>query len=351
MADKLKVGIIGVGGIAGSHLPGWAASQHAELVAGSDVNPDVLKQWGEKNNIKKLVTDPEDLFKDPDIDIIDICTPNNYHAPLSIEALSAGKHVICEKPLAPNPSLIKGMIDARDKSGKLLMTAQHFRFSGKSKAMKAELDKGVLGNIYHARSWMLRRSGAPTRPGFIMKKHSSGGPCIDIGVHILDLTLWFMGNPKPVAVTGVARAEIAHQQGAFSGGSAIPKEFDVEDFAAAFVRFENGATMVIEVSWLLHHDIKGEDMQMWLYGTKAGSHWPKCEIYKTDNDTHQHYNVALQNTRDQLEAHAQECVEFAEAIATGKPSPVPAEQSMQVMAILDGIYKSQEAGGEVKIEY
>jgi predicted dehydrogenase len=350
MSDKLKVGIIGVGGIAGSHIPGWQASEHAELVAGSDVNADVLKKWGEKHNIKKLVTDPEDLLKDPDIDIIDICTPNNYHAPLSIAALSAGKHVICEKPLAPNPDLIKDMIAARDKSGKLLMTAQHFRFSGKSRAMKAELDKGVLGNIYHARSWMLRRSGAPTRPGFIMKKHSSGGPCIDIGVHILDLTLWFMGNPKPVAVTGVARAEIAHQENAFSNwGASIPKEFDVEDFAAAFVRFENGATLVLEVSWLLHHDTMGEDMQMWLYGTKGGSHWPKCELYKTDNATKQHYNITLQNTRDRLEAHAQECVEFAQAVAEGKPSPVPAEQSMQVMAILDGIYKSQQTGGEVKI--
>jgi predicted dehydrogenase len=349
--SKLKVGIIGVGGIAGSHLPGWAASEHAELVAGSDVNPDVLKSWGEKQGITKLVNDPQDLINDPDIDIIDVCTPNNYHAPLSIAALNAGKHVICEKPLAPNPDLIKDMIAARDKSGKELMTAQHFRFSGKSKAMKAEIDKGILGDIYHARSWMLRRSGAPTRPGFIMKEHSSGGPCIDIGVHILDLTLWFMGNPKPVSVTGVARAEIAHQEGAFSGGSAIPKEFDVEDFAAAFVRFETGATLILEVSWLLHHDIRGEDMQMWLYGTKGGSHWPKCEIYNTDNETKQHYNTTLQNTRDQLEAHAQECVEFAQAIAEGKPSPVQAEQSMQVMAILDAIYKSQAAGHEVKIEY
>ena len=351
MSKKLKVGIIGVGGIAGSHLPGWAASEHAELVAGSDVNPDVLKSWGAMQGITRLVTDPKELINDPDIDIIDVCTPNNYHAPLSIAALEAGKHVICEKPLAPNPGLIKDMIAARDKSGKLLMTAQHFRFSGKSKAMKAELDKGVLGDIYHARSWMLRRSGAPTRPGFIMKEHSSGGPCIDVGVHILDLTLWFMGNPRPVSVTGVARAEIAHQKGAFSGGSSIPKEFDVEDFAAAFIRFETGATLVLEVSWLLHHDIRGEDMQMWLYGTKGGSHWPKCEIYQSDNATKQHYNNVLQNTRDQLEAHAQECVEFARAVAEGSPSPVPAEESMQVMAILDAIYKSQAVGREVKIEY
>ncbi len=351
---KLKVGIIGVGGIARSHFPGWEASEHTEIVAGSDINPRVLDAFADRTGATKLVTDPRELFRDPDIDIIDVCTPNNYHAPLSIAALNAGKHVVCEKQLAPNPAQIKKMIAARDKSRKLLMTAQHFRFQGKSKAMKAELDTGVLGDIYHARSWMLRRSGAPVRPGFILKEHSGGGPCIDIGVHILDLTLWFMGNPRPVAVSGVARTEIANQKGAWTrmdGGARIPKKFDVEDMATAFVRFENGATMVLEVSWLLHHNTQGEDMQMWLYGKKGGSHWPNCEVFTTNNDTKQHYNRELMNTRDQLEAHAQECVEFAQAVVDGAPSPVPAEQSMQVMAILDGIYRSQKAGKEVTIKY
>jgi len=243
------------------------------------------------------------------------------------------------------------MIEARDKSGKTLMTAQHFRFQGVSKAMKAELETGVLGDIYHARSWMLRRAGAPTGGGFILKEHSGGGPCIDIGVHILDLTLWFMGNPEPVAVSGSARAELAHQKGAFSqtGGQEIPAHFDVEDFATAYVRFDNGATLIIEVSWLLHHDVQGEDMQMWLYGTGGGAHWPKCEVYESNYQTRQHYNRALKLLPDGLEAHAQECVEFAAAVANGLPSPVPAEESLQVLKILDGIYRSQEQGGEVTL--
>jgi predicted dehydrogenase len=151
-------------------------------------------------------------------------------------------------------------------------------------------------------------------------------------------------------VSGVAKAEIAHQKGAFSGwGGKIPKSYDVEDFAAAFVRFETGATLVLEVSWLLHHDTMGEDMQMWLYGTKGGSHWPKCEFYESNHKTKQHYNRELKNRKDRLEAHAQECVEFAQAVANGGDSPVPAEQSLQVMAILDGIYRSQEQGKEVRI--
>ena len=214
--SKLRVGVVGVGGIARTHMPGWAASEHAEVVAGSDVSQEVLTHWGQEHDVKKLHTDPEALFNDGDIDVIDVCTPSTYHAPLSIAALESGKHVICEKPLAPTPDEILRMIEARDKSGKMLMTAQHFRFQGSSKAMKAEIDTGALGDIYHARSWMLRRAAAPTGGGFILKEHSGGGPCIDIGVHILDLTLWFMGNPEPVSVTGVARAELAHREGAFS---------------------------------------------------------------------------------------------------------------------------------------
>ncbi|HMN29393.1 MAG TPA: Gfo/Idh/MocA family oxidoreductase, partial [Caldilineaceae bacterium] len=291
-------------------------------------------------------------INDPDLDIIDVCTPNMYHTELVVAALEAGKHVICEKPLAPTPDEIRRMIAARDKSGKTLMTAQHFRFGGASQAMKRELEQGALGDIYHARSWMLRRGWIPVRPGFIYKKNSGGGPCIDIGVHILDLTLWFMGNPKPVAVSGVAKKTLAAHPGAFSmwGNALVPDDMDVEDFASAFVRFDNGATLILEVSWLLHHDTVTEDMQMWLYGSEAGCHWPKTEFYETNYTTQQMSNRKLQLTKDTLEPHALECVEFARAVATGAPSPVPAEQSLQVMTILDGIYRSQESGREVRLD-
>ena len=347
---SLKVGVIGVGGIARSHMPGWAASEDAEVVAGGDISEAALQAWGAQHNVGRLETDVAALINDPDIDIIDVCTPNNYHAPLSIAALEAGKHVICEKPLAPTPDAIRKMIDARDRSGKTLMTAQHFRFRGDSRACKAEIARGSLGDVYHARSWMLRRAGLPARPGFVLKQHSGGGAAIDIGVHILDLTLWMMGNPQPVAVSGVARSDLAHIEGAFGLWGDVPPETDVEEFAAAFVRFENGATLVIEISWLLHHDIRGEGMQMWLYGVDGGCHWPKCEFYATNYETRQHYNTTLKITRDIMEPHALECVEFARAVRNGAPSPVPAEQSLQVLTILDGIYRSQTSGAEVRLD-
>jgi len=352
MKKKLQVGVIGVGGIAHTHIPGWQASEDAELVAGCDIDPDILTAWGERYGIARLSTDPEDLFGDPEIDIIDVCAPNMYHTELVVAALEAGKHVICEKPLAPTPDGIRRMIAARDRAGKLLMTAQHFRFLGVSQAMKEEIETGVLGDVYHARSWLLRRNGVPIRPTFILKEHSGGGPCIDIGVHILDLTLWLMGFPRPVAVSGVARAALAHHEGAFTawGRKPIPPEIDVEDFAAAFVRFDNGATLNLEVSWLLHHDTPGEAARVWLYGTEGGCEWPKAEFLETNYATRQLVNRTLRLTEDVMEPHALECAAFARAVAEGLPSPVPAEHSLYVQAILDGVYRSQAAGREVGVE-
>lgn len=354
MGKSLKVGVVGVGGIARTHMPGWAASENAEVIAGSDLVEPSLKSWGKLHGVDRLYTDVQDLFNDSEIDIVDVCTPNMYHKELAIGGLNAGKHVICEKPLAPTAEDIQEMISARDNAGKLLMTAQHFRFSGLSKAMKREIDAGSLGNIYHARSWMLRRNGFIPSPSFVEKKHSGGGPSIDIGVHVLDLTLWLMGNPKPVAVSGVSGAPLAHIPGQFPAWRPehpLPKVWDVEDYAVAFVRLENGGSLILETSWLLHHDIDGEDMQIWLYGDRGGCHYPSAQFLSSNYQSKQLYNRSLKITKDDLEPHAQECVEFAEAIVNGAKSPVPSENSLQVLAILNGIYKSQEAGKEIVLDY
>ena len=352
MNQTLKVGVIGVGGIAATHFPGWNASPDAELFALADPVAPVLERVAAEQGITKTYAKPEDLINDPDVDIVDICTPSAYHAPLAIAALNAGKHVICEKPLAPTPADINEMIEARDKSGKMLMTAQHFRFENDTIALKKEIETGILGEIYHARSWMLRRNGFILRPGFIYKKNSGGGPCIDIGVHILDLTLWMMGNPKPVSVTGVTQDKLSKLPGAYCGwdGGEIPADMDVEEFAAAFVRFENGASLSLEVSWLLNHPTHGEDMQMWIYGTKGGLHWPDSSLVSTNYETKRQLDTHFAPVGKGMEAHAAECVAFAKAIANGEPSPVPAEESRDVMAILDGVYQSANGGGEVRLD-
>ena len=351
MSKILKVGVIGVGGIARVHFPGWKDSPYAEVVALADPDPVALNRAAQEQGVPVRYERPADLIADPDLDIVDICTPNMYHMPLVVAALDSGKHVLCEKPLAPTPDEIRAMIEARYRSGKLLMTAQHFRFDGKAQALKAEIDAGALGTVYHARSWMLRRAAMPTRPGFLLRQHSGGGACIDIGVHILDLTLWMMGNPKPVTVTGVTGNTLVSQPGAFSiWGGRPPITPDVEEFAAAFVRFDTGATLILEVSWLLHHNTPGEDMQMWLYGDRGGAHWPSNELLSSNYATQQLLNTQLQLSGTRIEPHALECMAFAEAVYHGQPSPVPAEQSLDVMSILDGLYRSAAAGREIVLD-
>lgn len=351
MAKKYKVGIIGLGGIANTHVPGWQASTYAEITAGADIRPEVFDTWKQKYGVTRFYENYEDLVSDPDIDIIDICSPNMFHTEQAVAALNSGKHVLCEKPLAPTPADIRKMIAARDRSGKLLMTAQHFRFRGVTQAAKAEIDAGALGEVYHARAWMLRRCLLPNGPTFIYKNRSGGGPTIDIGVHILDVTLYLMGHPKPVAVSGVAKAALAHHKDAFTmwGRTRVLQDMDVEDFASAFVRFENGATLILEVSWLLHHNTPGEESKLWLYGTEGGLEWPADVIVQSNYATRQLLTTSLGATTDTMEPHALECVEFAKAVAEDLPSPVPAEQSLMVQTILDGIYRSQEAGAEVKV--
>jgi predicted dehydrogenase len=351
MAGKLKVGVIGVGGISRVHFPGWIESPHAELVALADTNKAVLDRVGDELGIDRRYTEGYDLIDQPDLDIVDVIVPNMFHTPLTIAALEAGKHVICEKPLAVTPEEVEQMIAARDKAGTLLMTAQHFRFEGTSEAMRDAVNRGLLGNIYHARSWMLRRNLVPLSLGFLRKANSGGGPCIDIGVHILDLTLWFMGHPKPVAVSGITRTDLLHQKDAFSNwGGRIPKnkEIDVEEFACAMVRFENGASLLLEVSWIMHHKVNG-DHQVWLYGDKGGAHWPSIEVFTSDNKTMQHMDTQLLNF-DTRPPHAKECMAFAEAVAKGKDSPVPPEHSLDLVRILDGLYKSAEQGKEIRLD-
>jgi predicted dehydrogenase len=262
--------------------------------------------------------------------------------------------VLCEKPLAPTPAEIRKMIAARDRSGKMLMTAQHFRFTPTAQALKREIDRGTLGQVYHARCWMLRRAATPCNTNFTLKRNSGGGPCIDIGVHILDLTLWMMGHPRPVAVSGVTHAPLHRVPSSFSiWGGKLPGEWDVEELALGTVRFDNGASLVLEVSWLLHHKIppeQYEDMQMWLYGTRGGAHWPSDEILRSDGEKQELIDARLKCADDPLRPHARECVAFAEAIVEGKPSPVPAEQALELMSILQGLYRSAEEGCEVKVQ-
>ncbi|MDR1303721.1 MAG: Gfo/Idh/MocA family oxidoreductase [Verrucomicrobiales bacterium] len=348
MSKKLKIGLIGAGGIArGAHMnPGWKIAPDCEVVAVCDIHRPTVEKFARDFNIPQVFTDYRELLKLRELDAVDISTPNKIHTPAVLASLAAGKHVLCEKPLAVTVSEVRQMALAAKKAGKLLMTAQHQRFRGESVALKKWAAAGHLGEVYHARVNATRRNGLPCPPGFIDPKLSGGGPCMDIGVHALDTALWVMDFPRPVSVSGTAKVNFAH-------GDEIPgawgewdrKLFGVEDFAAGFVRFANGATLALEASWLQHQD--GEDLSFTLLGKKAGVQWPSGRFYAAPDRVL--VDGKIQPVGGLQPAHTEEILAFADAVRNGRPSPVPVAQTLYVIAILEGIMKSSRLGREVKL--
>jgi predicted dehydrogenase len=226
------------------------------------------------------------------------------------------------------------------------------RFEGKHEALKRYADAGLLGEVYYAHVAALRQRGAPGWGAFLTKRLSGGGPLIDIGVHVLDLTLWMMGFPRPVAVSGVAPTKLANLPGIVNRPgwgdwrTGRKQVFDVEDFAAGFVRFRNGAVLSLEVSWLLNIR-EPEYQKIWLMGTKAGAEWPALTIFGEKAGCITDSQLAFPN--DRADGHHTELAAFKDAILRKKPSPVPPEQSLNVQRILHGLYQSYKAGKEVKV--
>lgn len=351
----LRVGLIGTGAIMRAvHMNGWnalAQDGRAQVVAACDIKPKVLEAFARDFNIPQQFTDYNEMLRRTDLDVVDIATPNMVHTPASLASLAAGCHVYCEKPLAPTPADVVRLIRARDKAGLKLMTGQHQRFEGKHAALKRYVDAGVLGDVYYAKTSALRRRGAPAWGAFLTKSLSGGGPLIDIGVHALDLTLWLMGFPKPVSVSGVAPTKLAHDRtlvnrpgwGEWKG---TKQTFDVEDFACGLVRFADGAVLFLEASFLLNmvpEDFSGS----MICGTKGG-----IDVAEGKVVTQEHGIIRLSELQN-IEApkpHAAAIIAFIDAVEKDAPAPVPPEETLYVMTILDGIYRSHARGGaEIKL--
>ena len=348
MNKKLKVGLIGTGGIVrGAHLkPGWLAVPDCEIVAACDLHEPTARKLAEDFNIKHVFTDFRDLLKLDEVDVVDICTPNKAHTLAVIAALEAGKHVLCEKPLAVSTAEILEMRATLRRTDRLLMTAQHHRFSEASVAIKAWVDTGALGEVYHARVNATRRNWLPISPGFIDPKLSGGGPCMDIGVHALDTALWLMNFPRAVRVSGRAHTNFAKGFDMPGGWGEWDRTlFGVEDFAAGFIHFSNGSTMALEASWLQHQET--EELNATLQGKKSGIRWPSGQFHTVVNRTLVD-GVVLPHA-GRKPAHTEEILAFADAIRTGKPSPVPIEQTLEVIAILEGIMQSSQLNQEIII--
>lgn len=346
--DELRVGVVGAGGIACSqHLPAWRRLPGVRVVAVADLSEKAIQRAVDSFDIPHAYRDWHDLIERDDIDIVDICSPSRTHAPIALAGLMASKHVLCEKPLATSSAEVRALAKAAESYGRLLMTAQNLRFRPVSRQLKALVDSGLLGDVYYSRAQWLRRRLLPSAPTFTERRLSGGGPVFDIGVHVLDLACWLMGSPEPASVTAFVDTRLAHRPDVTgSWGDWDRQRFDVEDFAAGFVRFANGAALTLETSWLAFQP-EAETIRVQCYGNRGGLDWPDGVVVGETNRVPWDLRPGKPEAD---EAHFEAIRQFADAVRQSRPSPVPVEQTLQVIRVLEAMYESGQLGREVILE-
>jgi predicted dehydrogenase len=362
MEKCFKAGIIGCGFIANrKHLPALAklkAKGKIELTAFCDLikerAEEAAKQYGDSGAL--VCTEYRRLLDRKDIEVVYVLTPNRSHAEITIAALSMGKHVLCEKPMAATYADAKAMCDAAAQSGKLLTIGYQYRCGQDTMYLKKCVATGMLGDIYYAQAYALRRRGIPTWGIFLDKKAQGGGALIDIGTHALDMTLWFLDNYEPKSVMGTTFNKLGKQD--CSGnkfGPWNPADFkEVEDSAIAHITMKNGAVISLQASWAMN-TLDTREQQVVLCGTKGGA----------DMNDGIRFNGAIEGelcmwtpelgsrgvpgTLDPAWCEADTEAKMWYDALEGKGEPmVKPYQALCVTRILEGVYKSAASGGLVE---
>jgi predicted dehydrogenase len=347
-SDVLGVGIIGAGGIARStHIPGYQALENARVIAVSDPVEESRTTACEQYGIEGSYADYKEMLARDDIQAISVTTPNFLHAQATIDALNAGKHVLCEKPLAMNAKEGAKMVAAATKNNRKLMCGYNHRFRPEVQALKKFAEDGELGNVYYARSQALRRRGIPGWGLFISKEKNGGGPLIDIGVHILDATLHVLGFPKPVSVSGKTYQMFGKKSDVVGlMGQWDYKNFTVEDFAVAQIRFENDLVLTLESSFCANI-AEREIFNFQILGDKGGCTLSPLQLNTEKNQTLLDVQPAFLPAA--VKSHHLEIASFVDSVLNDKPVFTPGEEALQITRIIDAIYESSEKGREVKL--
>ncbi len=343
---ELRVGVIGLG-MGQGHIKDYQSHPGAEVVAVADPNKERLQAVADKFKVPKRYLSAREMLDKESLDVVSVATPNKFHKPLTLAAFKAGCHVLCEKPMAMNAAEGREMLAASKKAGKRLMINFSYRFTEQSWALKRQVEGGILGEVYFARTAWHRRRGLPGFGGwFGQKALAGGGPLIDLGVHRLDLALWLMNYPKPAWVMGSAYNKIAAPRAKKEG-----KKFDVEDLAAGFIKFKNGATVEVEASWAANIG-EQEFMETRLYGTKGGLVQRNVgEGYDFEAQIY----VEREGCQFDMKLHPPvpavkgAMYHFIDCILNKTPHIATGEEGLIVMELLDAIYLSAKKGAPVKI--
>lgn len=353
--DVVRIGIIGCGGIAnGKHMPALAKLKNVKMVAFCDIVESKALKAREKFGTPDcaVYTDYKKLLEDKSIDVVHVLTPNRSHSFITVDALEAGKHVMCEKPMAINSVEAQKMLDAAARTGKKLTIGYQSRQRNDAIYIKNEADAGTFGDIYYAKATALRRRAVPTWGVFLNEYEQGGGPLIDIGTHALDLTLWMMDNYKPKMVVGTTFEKLKNQKDCGNAwGDWDPERFTVEDAAFGFIVMENGATIMLESSWALNIRNPKEAITM-ICGTEGGAdmfdglninfvkNGRQC-VLKPDLDAG---GVAFYDGDGDEDPSVLEARAWLDAVINDREPRTKASQALVVTQILEAIYESAKTG-------
>jgi predicted dehydrogenase len=343
-----NVAVIGAGAIGFNHIESFQKHPDARVVAVAEVSPERGQEAVDKFSVPELVTDYKTLLAREDIDVISIALPNYLHAPVGLEALQAGKNVMVDKPIATNAADAAKMVEEAKKQGTLLMVGQNQRLTPTVQTAKQLITRGDLGEVYHARTYLLRRSGIP-RIGswFTQTKFAGGGATYDIGVHALDRALYLMGEFEAAAVSGQTYAKFGPRglgDGNWGKGEIDPsKPFDVDDLSIALIKLKSGRTVLLEASWAGHLN-EGDGTQ--IYGTDAGLQFNPLQKLHNTPEGYKIDDVEMLPTM----VDPNRMAHFIDVLQGKAEAFVKPEESLALQKILDAIYESSQTGKEVRID-
>ena len=365
---KLRIGFIGCGWIAGSHIKSFKKQPDVEIVAGCDLIPGKAKAFFEKNEVEGVKTDYADhkemlADKSLNLDAVTICTYNRQHAGPAIDALNAGLHVLLEKPFTVTLDEAVEVMRAEKKSGKILSIGFQPHLDDNMIMVKDIVQSGELGQIYYIPTGGGRRRGIPTPFGttFITDETAGIGALGDIGCYSLDMVLNAIGYPKPLTVSGYKSAFFGtdpnYSNYVKTGHPEYAKAFQVDDFAAAFVRLEGGIVLDFRIAWAMNMDTPGDTI---ILGTKGGLRIPSTECWNgtVGGPMKLYHEVCGEQTETVIpiiedksgnSLFDKKIRSFCDAVKNGGTAPVPSSQILYNQAIIDGIAKSAEAGREIEI--
>ena len=364
---KVRVGIIGCGWIAGSHMKSYLAQPDVEIVAGADLIPGKAKAFMEKYGIEGAKTDyasHKEMLEDKSLklDAVSICTYNCQHAVPTIDALKAGVHVLLEKPFTVTLDEAVAVMKAEKESGKILSIGFQPRMDANMKMIKKIVESGVLGKIYYIQTGGGRRRGIPTPYGttFIEKETGGIGALGDIGCYSLDMVLNAIGYPKPLTVSGYTSnffgTDPNYSDYVSKGHPEYAEKFGVDDFAAAFIRLEGGIILDFRIAWAMNLDTPGDTIIM---GTKGSLRIPSTECWNgtVGGPMILYHEVCGEQTQTEIPIIPMKEIlfdlkirSFLDVVKDGGEVPVPSSQILYNQAIIDGIAKSNACGREVEIE-